>query len=207
VVVEIGSWQGKSTIYLGHAIASRPSKVKIYAVDPHTGSEERQLGQRRQAGQEKVWTFAAFEKNIKEAGLTDLVTPVVKESVAFARTMQEPVELIFIDGAHDYKSVEQDFQAWFPKVIDGGVMAFHDTYVGGDPYKVLRKYVYPSRRFGVIRSADSITYVQKLSRNSLPIYLRNRVRMLYGDAKAVAFRSAVVRAGVRRIKALRKSFA
>lgn len=149
-----------------------------------------------------MWTFDAFKKNIDEAGLTSVVTPIVKESVTFSKEMNEPVELIFIDGAHDYQSVEQDFHAWFPKVIDGGWMAFHDTYCGGDPYKVLRKYVYPSRQFGVIRSADSITYVQKVHHNSLPVYLRNRGRLLYEDAKAFAFQSAVVRKVVQGIKRL-----
>lgn len=173
--------------------------MKLYAVDPHTGSEEHQVDGK------KVWTFDVFTKNIADAGLTETVTPVVKESVAFAREMNEPVELVFIDGAHDFASVEQDFRAWFPKVVDGGWMAFHDTYCGGDPYRVLRKYVYPSRRFGVIRSADSITYVQKVSRNSIAVYCYNLLRLLYEDAKIIAFTSSLVRSLVQSRKAKAKT--
>jgi hypothetical protein len=81
-------------------------------------------------------------------------------SVNFAKKINETVELVFIDGAHDYQSVSDDFAAWYPKVIDGGVMAFHDSYAGGDPYRLLRKVAYTGHErcwvTHVKKSRDSI---------------------------------------------------
>jgi predicted O-methyltransferase YrrM len=193
-IVEIGSWQGKSTIYIGNAIKTLEKQPKFYAVDPHVGSEE------HWDNGKKVWTYEKFEKNIKDAKVDDVVTPVVKYSYDFVKEIDESVELIFIDGAHDYDSVEKDFLDWYPKVIDGGVMAFHDTYSPGDPYQMLRKYVYPSRNFGVIRRVDSITYVTKLERNSLPVYLYNRCKRIVEDLKPRLYKHVLVKKIIESIK-------
>ncbi len=120
VIVEIGSWKGKSTIWIASGSKSG-NKVKVYAIDPHTGSSE------HQKEGEKIYTFEEFKKNIKNAKVDDIVVPLVKTSEDAAKNFDEPIELIFIDGAHEYESVKLDFDLWFPKVINGGIMAFHDT--------------------------------------------------------------------------------
>ena len=120
VIVEIGSWKGKSTICLSKG-SKRGNQVKIYAIDPHTGDSK----QRERLG--KVWTFEEFERNIKSVEDDDVVIPIVKTSEEAAENFKEPVELIFIDGAHEYELIKLDFNLWFPKVIEGGIMAFHDT--------------------------------------------------------------------------------
>src|SRR5947209_3332316 len=98
VIVEIGSWKGRSTILLGHG-SKAGAQVKIHAVDPHTGSP-----QHREAMGE-VWTFDEFTRNIKEAGMDSLVVPHVDFSEAAARSFTQPIELIFIDGLHEYEDV------------------------------------------------------------------------------------------------------
>ena len=119
-IVEVGSWKGKSTIWL--AFGSKDgAKARVYAIDPHTGSQEH----RDLYG--KLDTFGEFSKNISCAGVSEIVKPLVKTSEEAARSFSEPVELVFIDGAHEYDMVEKDFQLWFPRLVEGGVMAFHDT--------------------------------------------------------------------------------
>src|SRR5262245_20107139 len=120
VIVEIGSWKGKSTICLarGSQIGSR---TEIHAVDPHTGSPQH----REMLGE--VCTFEEFKRNIRAAKVDELVVPHVDFSEAVARTFEAPVELIFIDGLHEYEGVKTYFEAWFPRVLDGGIMAFHDS--------------------------------------------------------------------------------
>ena len=71
-----------------------------------------------------------FKRNIASAGLEELVTPIVKTSQDAAASFQDLAELLFIDGAHDYASTKADFHAWFPKLVDGGVVALHDTTGG-----------------------------------------------------------------------------
>jgi predicted O-methyltransferase YrrM len=173
-VVEIGSWQGKSTIYIAAGLLETGASSKFYAVDPHVGSEEHQKNGR-------VWTYDKFLENIKAANVAERVSPIVDKSTNFAKKMNEPVEFVFIDGAHDYNSVKEDFEMWYPKVMDNGFMAFHDSYAGGGPYKVLKDNVYRSRKFGPVRNADSITYVQKVTRNSFLVFLRNSFLLFMKD--------------------------
>jgi len=39
---------------------------------------------------------------------------------------KDPIHLLFIDGDHDYKAVVGDIAGWVPKVVPGGIVAFHD---------------------------------------------------------------------------------
>ena len=67
VIVEIGSWKGKSTVSLGLGSRER-NKIKIYAIDPHTGSPDHIASH---AG-EKIWTFDEFKKNMEKADRVSL---------------------------------------------------------------------------------------------------------------------------------------
>jgi len=171
LIVEIGSWKGKSTIWLGNGSKSG-NKIKIYAIDPHTGSPKH----KKMYG--KVYTFDEFEKNVKNANVIDIVVPIRKTSNETAKNFNEPVELIFIDGAHEYKMIKLDFELWFPKVINGGIMAFHDTLYMPGPRKVTTKYVYKSKFFKNVKFIDSITYCQKVERNFLKDRIKNRYTLL-----------------------------
>lgn len=119
VIVEIGSWQGRSTSWLGHGSRAGAS-VPVYAVDPHRG------------GDEHAWTgcpetFALFMRTIQTAGLTDLVHPLVMTSREAAAGFDRPVGLLFIDGNHEYCSVNLDYSLWHPKLMPGGTIALHDA--------------------------------------------------------------------------------
>ncbi len=167
-IIEVGSWKGKSTICL--ASGSRAGRgTKIHAIDPHTGSPEhgQTIGE--------VWTFTEFQNNIKRAGVEDMVLPHVEESVSTAEKFNDPVELAFIDGLHEYEGVKADFDAWFPKVVDGGFMAFHDTTCWPGPLKVVSDCLFKSRNFRKVRFASSLTYGQKVTQNTLLQRLENRL--------------------------------
>ena len=154
VIVEIGSWKGKSTIMLGQG-SKDGSKITVYAIDPHIGSPEH----RERYGE--VWTFNEFKNNIKGAKLDDIVIPIVKTSEKANKNFELPVELIFIDGAHDYESVKLDFVLWFPKVIYGGIMAFHDVFEGTGPKKVVEEFLYESKFFRNVKLVHTIAFGEK----------------------------------------------
>ncbi|MCX8190279.1 MAG: class I SAM-dependent methyltransferase [Candidatus Diapherotrites archaeon] len=166
VIVEIGSWKGKSTVWLAKG-SKRGKKAKVYAIDPHTGSSEHQ----KQG--EKIWTFEEFKKNIEKAKVDDIVVPIVKTSEDAAKDFEEKVGLIFIDGAHEYELVKLDLDIWFPKVIEGGIMAFHDTTCWPGPKKVVEDFVYRSKHFKNVDFIDTITIAQKVEKNSLKDRIRN----------------------------------
>ena len=157
VIVEIGSWKGKSTICLG--LGSRAgSSLPVYAVDPHAD-----------------YRFGDFKTNVERAGIADLVRPIASLSQPAADDFEEPIELLFVDGSHEYDLVLEDFEKWVPKVVEDGWVAFHDTTWTAGPRKVVGEAIYRSRRFRDVRFVvGSTTVARKVQRNSLPDRLRNR---------------------------------
>jgi len=158
VILEIGSWKGKSTICL--ALGSRAARgVRIFAVDPHAD-----------------YRFGDFKANIERAGIADLVTPIASLSQAAADEFNEPIELLFVDGSHEEELVRQDFDKWVPKVVDGGWVAFHDTTWTAGPRRVVGRHVYRSCRFADHRFVvGSLTVARKVAANTLA----DRVRAHY----------------------------
>jgi len=169
-IVEIGSWKGKSTICLARGSLAG-HKTKIHAIDPHTGSPEHS----KQFG--VVWTFDQFRHNIENAGVTEMVIPHVDYSDAVARKFDEPVELVFVDGLHEYEGVKIDFDSWFPKVIEHGTMAFHDTTCWPGVLKVMSEDVFKSRHFRKVRFARSIVHAEKVAQNTFFERMENRVML------------------------------
>jgi len=171
VIVEIGSWKGKSTICL--AGGSRAgSGIKVHAIDPHTGSP-----QHLEMFGNTIWTFEEFKQNIQRAGMTDLVEPHVDFSESVAKTFNQPVELIFVDGLHEYEGVKGDFDAWFPKVVDGGSMVFHDATSWEGVLRVMEEDVFLSRHFRKCRFTHSVVYAQKVASNTALERAGNRVML------------------------------
>jgi predicted O-methyltransferase YrrM len=157
VIVEIGSWKGKSTVCLG--LGSRAGRsVPVYAIDPHAD-----------------YRFGDFKTNIERAGVADLVRPIASLSQAAADGFAERIELLFVDGSHEYELVLDDFEKWVPKVVDGGWVAFHDTTWTEGPRKLVGHAIYRSRRFKEVRFVvGSLTVARKVARNSLADRARSR---------------------------------
>jgi predicted O-methyltransferase YrrM len=157
VIVEIGSWKGKSTVCL--ALGSQAgNSVPVYAIDPHAD-----------------YRFGDFKTNVERAGIADLVQPIASLSQAAADDFAEPIELLFVDGSHEYDLVLEDFEKWMPKVVDGGWIAFHDTTWTKGPRKVVGQAVYRSRRFKDVEFVvGSMTVARKVERNTLRDRARNR---------------------------------
>lgn len=192
VIVEVGSWKGKSTVWL--AKGSKGNRVKVYAIDPHTGSPEhvKKYG--------KIWTFEEFKRNIKNAGCEDIVIPIIKTSEDAAREWNKPIEFTFIDGAHDYESVKLDFELWFPHVIEGGIMAFHDTVGHWEgPKRVVKEFIYGSKNFKNVGFAGSATFGTKVKENTSFDRLRNKyilfLKNVYELAGKINLSKAIITVG------------
>jgi hypothetical protein len=157
VIVEIGSWKGKSTICLaeGARAGSIDRPVKIYAVDPHFGAPE----QREKYGG-RVDTFAEFLLNIEQSGNRDVVVPLKKTSAEASGLVNEPIELLFIDGAHEYEMVLKDFRIWSPRLLANGMIAFHDSKKRG-PRRVIVGCIIFSQGYRMVELTDSLTIAVK----------------------------------------------
>jgi predicted O-methyltransferase YrrM len=131
-VLEIGSYCGKSTIYLG--LACQTLGTTLYAVDHHTGSEEHQPGEMFHdpglfdTASDRMDSFNTFRRNIRAAGLEDTVVPVVAPSGLAARDWRTPLGMVFIDGGHSLEAALADYRGWSGHIVHGGILAIHDLF-------------------------------------------------------------------------------
>jgi predicted O-methyltransferase YrrM len=107
-IVEVGAFTGKSAIALASA-SKRATREKLISIDPFTEG-----------------TAEVFRRNITSRKLSDYVITKVATSEEAARDFDQLIRLIFIDGLHDYGHVKQDIDLWKDRVIEGGILAFHD---------------------------------------------------------------------------------
>ena len=130
--LEVGSYCGKSSVYLGYA-AQSIGRV-LYALDHHRGSEENQAGWEhhdpelidKQKG--VMDTLPYFRDAIFAAGLEHVVIALVGHSGVIARNWTTPLSFLFIDGGHGEEPAKADFNGWVPKVKEGGTLAIHDVF-------------------------------------------------------------------------------
>ncbi len=130
--LEIGSYCGKSTLYL--ASACKLNNGILFSIDHHRGSEEQQPGEPYfdpalvdpRTG--RVDTLREFRRTLERAGMEDTVVPVVCSSVVAARQWATPLSLVFIDGGHSFESALTDYNAWSGHIIPGGYLLIHDIF-------------------------------------------------------------------------------
>ena len=143
--LEIGSYCGKSTLYIGSAC--KLNQGILYSIDHHQGSEEQQPGEEYfdpdlfNPLTRRVDTFNEFRKTVEAADLGDTVVPIVSQSNVAARMWSTPLSLVFIDGGHSRAAVAADYGSWARHILSGGYLLFHDIFLdprqgGQAPYQV-----------------------------------------------------------------------
>jgi len=146
--LEVGTYCGKSAIYLG--AAARAVGGTVFTVDHHRGSEENQAGWEHhdaslvddEFGQ--MDTLPVFRRTLKRAGLEDQVVAVVGKSTTVSALWRTPLSLLFIDGGHAEEHAQNDYSGWAPWVMPGGLLVIHDVFQhpedgGQAPYHVFRR--------------------------------------------------------------------
>ena len=137
IFVEIGAYLGKSTCFLAEKIISSGKDIKFNVIDNWVGhpsdigltEEIKKLGD----------IYAIFLNNMTKAGVINKLNIIKGDSAGSANMFQEKgVDFVFIDAAHDYVSVQNDINAWLPKVKYGGVLAGHDY---GNPETQVKRAV------------------------------------------------------------------
>jgi MMP 1-O-methyltransferase len=131
-VLEVGTYCGKSTIYL--ACAGRQAGQAVITVDHHHGSEENQPGWEYhdtslvdpRTG--RLDTLPHFRATLAGLGLDEDVITIVGRSADVARLWQAPLGMLFIDGGHTEAAAQSDYEGWAPRVARGGALAIHDVF-------------------------------------------------------------------------------
>ena len=146
-LVEIGTYAGKSTIYL--AAAAREHGTVVVTVDHHRGSEEHQPGWQYHdpalvdpiVG--RIDTLPLMRRTLHAAGVEDAVVAVVGRSTAVAALWTTPVGMVFVDGGHTEEAAQADYRGWARHVRPRGLLVIHDVFPdpadgGQAPYHVYR---------------------------------------------------------------------
>ncbi|MEP6811393.1 MAG: class I SAM-dependent methyltransferase [Actinomycetota bacterium] len=173
-IVEIGSWQGRSTIWLA-AGASSGRGARVVAVDPHRGTSLRAEGES---------TEPMLRANLERSGLVGSVDVLVATSHEAVTGWSRPVSLLWIDGDHSYESALQDVDMWEPHLLPNATIALHDTFVLPGPERVVRERLIGSRRYTNFEHAETTTAAQRCGDLSVQASLERRLsvmrRSLYG---------------------------
>jgi hypothetical protein len=169
--VEVGSYCGRSTVWLG--AAARQTGTVLFAVDHHRGSEENQAGWEHHDPEVvdprigRMDTLPFFRATIHDAGLEDVVVGVVGRSPTVARHWSTPAALVFIDGGHGEEPARLDYEGWSPQVAVGGILAIHDVFPdpadgGRPPYEQIFVPALQSGRFRLEVTAGSLRVLRRV---------------------------------------------
>lgn len=159
-ILEIGSHQGRSTIVL--ASAAHEVGAQVVAVDPFVaggmfgGAATREL----------------FLANIDAAGLADVVRLVDAKSTVLRPTWDEPLDMVFIDGKHDYWTVRDDLR-WVEHLPAGAPVLIHDAFSSIGVTLGLLAHALPSDRLRYLGRDGSLARFE-----TAPPSARDRLRML-----------------------------
>ena len=167
--LEIGTYCGKSAIYLGAAARERDSVV--FTLDHHRGSEENQAGWEHhdptlvdpELG--LMDTLPVFRRTLALAGLEDRVVAVVGQSTTVAAHWRTPVALLFIDGGHAEIHAQNDYSGFASWVQRDGALVIHDVFErpedgGQAPYHVWLRAV-DSGDFEPVGTVGSMRVLQR----------------------------------------------
>ena len=162
-IVEIGSWQGKSTYCLAKGLRSG----KIYAIDPFNadaGFDE---------DSEKIYSVKKGVDDLYDTFIHNMTKLKVLSKIVTKRgySYQFPdefdkIDVLFIDGDHSIEGCKLDFELFSPKVVIGGYIAFHDynkTRHELGPTYVIQNMVMKSSAYEYYRQYDSMWVAKKIS--------------------------------------------
>lgn len=139
VMVEVGSWMGRSSCCVASLIKSSNKKIDFYCVDTWEGSEEHS-DLIKSLNQKNTTLFDEFKNNVRECELEDYIIPIKMESIKAAEQFEnESIDFIHIDAAHDYENVLKDIKAWFPKIKSGGLIT-GDDYGWEGVYRAVNEF-------------------------------------------------------------------
>lgn len=155
-IVEIGSWKGRSTVWL--ASGAQLSGRRVYAVDPHENSHE----------DPSARTLDEFLGNLARAGVAGVVEPVVLPSEHAIHAVEGPVGLLFVDGDHSVEGARRDAELWLPRILVGGTVMFHDVATSGyaGPRRVFQKGICWSQEYHRIRRVGSMGIAERTPRRA-----------------------------------------
>jgi predicted O-methyltransferase YrrM len=173
-VLEVGSYCGKSAIYLAAGVRgaqARGVRQQVVTVDHHRGSEEHQAGWEYHdpglvdPATGRIDTLPRLRATLAAAGVEDDVIAIVGRSADVARLWRTPLGMLFIDGGHSDAAAQSDYAGWAPWVAPSGVLAIHDVFPdpadGGRPPFLIYQRALASGAFTEVRHVGSLRVLKR----------------------------------------------
>ena len=157
-IVEIGSFRGRSTIVLARAARE---DVEVVAIDPHLGSDRgpQEIAANASLGEDDTRTFTA---NLERHGVLERVRHVRALSSDAHGAVDDPIDVLWVDGAHRYGPALADLRDWGARVRPGGRMLVHDAFSSiGVTLALLRGVTFSRRWTYVGRAGTLVEYVRE----------------------------------------------
>jgi len=169
--LEVGSYCGKSAVYLGAAARDR-GRI-LFSVDHHRGSEENQPGWEWHEPDlvdpavGLMDTLPVFRRTVHDAGLERHVVAVVGDSPLVSGQWTTPLAFLFVDGGHGEEPARLDYEGWTPHVVPGGLLAIHDVFPdpadgGRPPFEQIYLPALRSGRFREVSATGSLRVLERL---------------------------------------------
>lgn len=157
-IVEIGVFKGETSKRLIKA-----STVNIYGIDPIIPYVV------------PPYEVGNANKISRNTGFSSRYKFHKDYSYNVAKTFNAPFDFIFIDGSHEYSDVKRDFEDWFPKLENGGYMAFHDSNRENlnDDGKWRNGWAGPTKLVRELKEINSLTFVE--SADSLSVFKKIKI--------------------------------
>lgn len=120
VIVELGTHTGNSYCAFCQTVKAQGIDSRCYAVDSWHGDP--------QAGYygDEVYNELRSYHDLLYGRFSQMIRSTFDEAVT--GFTDHSIDLLHIDGLHTYEAVRHDFFTWLPKVQNGGIVLFHDTY-------------------------------------------------------------------------------
>jgi hypothetical protein len=158
VLVDIGSYLGRSAITMGLAVNLR-GVGRVVTVDPQPAEQ-----------------FERLQTNLHAKGVAGVVEAWSAGSAQAADRIEPgTVDLLFLDGDHSYDGAIRDMVVWQPKLAHGAVVGINDPFWGG-VNRMLRDYVFalpsPFREPRLIDNTMFVSYRPgaSLTRHELELF-------------------------------------
>jgi hypothetical protein len=120
-IVEIGCWEGKSTI----AIANTCYPEILEAVDTWKGNYDEDPNHPSVILAQKRDVFSEFNKNISKFTKGN-VRAIQQDCFEYLKKKSEPIKFCHIDASHDYYSVKKTIEMLLPKLVNGAILCGDD---------------------------------------------------------------------------------
>ena len=168
--LEIGSYCGKSAVYLGKAV--KGNGQRLYSIDHHKGSEEQQPGEEyfdpdlRNKNGDGIDTLPFFLDTIQKSDLEGFVIPIVSTSEEAYEDLNINFDMVFIDGGHSEEAAQKDYELWTQRINVGGLLAIHDVFPnpedgGRPPYNIYIRAL-ESGEFEELEIVQSLRLLKKI---------------------------------------------